>query len=114
MRDDFNNNTGSADITNFKYHDSGTGSTAEAIGQTGLITPTGDARVTGSQSGATSKTYVTVATLPYTTTLAIVEHGIFSASSTGTLWDRSLFSAVNVVNGDSIQFTYNLSLSDGG
>lgn len=114
MRDDFNAAAGGADITNFKYHDSGTGTTAEAIGQTGLVTPTGDARVSGSQAGAVSKTYVTVATLPYTTTLAITEHGVFSASTTGTLWDRSVFAALNVVNGDSIQFTYTLTLNDGG
>jgi hypothetical protein len=114
MRDDFNNNTGSADITNFKYHDAGTGVAAEAIGDTTLGTPYGGSRATGSQSGAVAKQYVTVGTISFTSTLAITEHGIFSATSSGTLWDRSVFSAINVVNGDSIQFTYTLALSDGG
>src|SRR5689334_9959294 len=32
MRDDFAAAAGGADITNFKYHDSGTGTNAEAVG----------------------------------------------------------------------------------
>jgi len=31
-----------------------------------------------------------------------------------TLLDRTLFSAVNVVNGDSIEFTYTLTVTAGG
>lgn len=114
LRDDFAAAAGAADITNFKYHDSGTGVAAEAIGNTALGTPTGDARVVGTQDNSVSKQYKTVATLPYTATLAITEHGLFSASTVGTLWDRTVFSAINVVNGDSIQFSYVLSISDGG
>lgn len=30
------------------------------------------------------------------------------------LWDRKVFSAINVVNGDSIQFTYSLLINSGG
>lgn len=30
------------------------------------------------------------------------------------LWDHKVFSAINVVNGDSIQFTYTLTISSGG
>jgi hypothetical protein len=30
------------------------------------------------------------------------------------MWDHKVFSAVNVVNGDSIQFTYTLTISSGG
>jgi hypothetical protein len=30
------------------------------------------------------------------------------------LWDHKVFSAINVVNGDSIQFTYDLSINSGG
>lgn len=114
LRDDFNAAAGGADIGNFNYHDSGTGTGAEAIGDTGLGTPAGPARVAGTQSAPASKQYRTVATIAYTSSLAITEHGIFSASSGGTLWDRSVFAAINVVNGDSIQFTYTLSIADGG
>jgi len=118
MRDDFNAATGAADITNFKYHDSGTGTTAEAIGDTDLVTPAGPTtRATGSQSGAVSKQYVTVGTISYTGALAITEHGVFNQAARGagsTLWDRSVFAAINVVNLDSIQFTYTLTIADGG
>ena len=106
MRDDFNNATGGADITNFNFHDSGTGTGAEAVGDTALGTAAGPARVTGTQSAPATKQYRTVGTITYTSTLAITEHGVFSASSSGTLWDRSVFGAINVNNGDSIQFTY--------
>lgn len=113
IRDDFNNNTGSADITNFKFHDSGTGTASEVVGDT-VITPAGPARVTGSQSGGTSKHYVTVGTITYSGSLAITEHGLFSASTSGVLLDRSVFPVVNVASGESIQFTYDLTINDGG
>lgn len=114
MRDDFNAATGSADITNFNYHACGTGTTAEAIGDTALVTDSGVARVAGTQSAPASKQYRSVATMSFTSTLAITEHGLFSASTAGTLWDRSVFTAINVVSGDSIQFTYTLTINDGG
>lgn len=106
--------TDSTEFGDAKYHDSGTGTTAEANTQTALVTATGDARVAGTQVAggtATAPTYTSVATLPYTATLAITEHGLFTKSTSTTLVDRSVFSAVNVVNGDSIQFTYVLTLN---
>jgi len=114
MRDDFNAATGGADITNFNYHDSGTGTNAESVSDTGLQIPAGPARVAGTQSAPADKQYRTVATISYTSNLAITEHGIFSAATGGTLWDRSVFAAINVQNGDSVQFTYTLSIADGG
>lgn len=96
------------------FHDSGTGTNAENVSDTVLQTPAGPARVSGTQSEPATNQYRTVATIPYTGTLAITEHGIFTASSGGTLWDRSVFSAINVVNGDSIQFTYTLTVNAGG
>lgn len=98
----------------YKYHDCGTGATAEANTQTTLVTPYGGSRATGTQvAGGTSTapTYTSVGTVSFTSTLAITEHAVFNASSSGTMLDRSLFSAVNVVNGDSIQFTYVLTIN---
>jgi hypothetical protein len=112
LRDDFAN--GAGEISTFKYHDTGTGTNAEAVGDTALQTPTGDARVVGTQDNSVAKQYKSVATVPYTATLAITEHGLFSAAAAGTLWDRSKFAAINVLNGDSIQFTYILTIADGG
>jgi hypothetical protein len=115
LRDDFAAGAGSADISNFKYHDSGIGTNAEAIGDTALQTPTGDARVAGTQDNSVAKTYKSVATISYAVTKAVTEHGLFSASSAGTLWDRTVFAVINVTGGtDSILFTYTLSISDGG
>lgn len=114
MRDDFAAAAGAADITNFKYHASGTGTVAEAIGDTALGTEVEATRSTGTQVAYATKQYQSVAAIAYTTNRAITEHGLFSAATTGTLWDRSVFTAINVVNLDSIQFTYTLSISDNG
>ena len=103
-------NSTTAPMDVFKYHDSGTGTTAENKTDTALVTPCGDARDTGTQiEGATGNIFKSVATHTYDESLAITEHGLFSASSTGTLMDRSVFAAINVVNTDQIEFTYELT-----
>jgi hypothetical protein len=104
----------SARINAFNFQDCGTGTTAMAIGDTALQTPSGLSRVSGTQSTPTAGQYRTVATFNFTSTLAITEWGLFSASTSGTLWDRRTFSAINVANGDSIQFTYTLTVPAGG
>jgi hypothetical protein len=96
----------------FKYHDSGVGVTAESNADTDIETTDGEDRVAGTQEeGASANIYKSVGTIAYTTTKAITEHGLFNASTAGTLLDRSVFSAVNVVDGDSITFTYQLTCS---
>lgn len=105
--------TDTTEIGDFKFHDSGVGTTAEANGDTAIETTDGESRATGTQVASTN-TYTSVGTIPYTSTKAITEHGLFSQSTGGTLMDRSVFSAVNVVSGDSIQFTYVLTLTAGG
>lgn len=105
---------GSADITNFNFHDCGTGTTAEATGDTALVTPYGGSRGTGTKTKPLANKLQSVATINFTSTLAITEHGLFSATSAGTLWDRSVFSAINVNNGDSIQFIYICTINSGG
>ena len=120
LRDDFANGAGGADISLFKYHACGTGTTAEAIGDTALVTECTTAlnpdstRGVGTQVNSVSKTYSSVATMTFDASAAITEHGLFSAASSGTLWDRTVFAAINVASGDSIQFTYTLTISDGG
>jgi hypothetical protein len=103
------------EIGDFKFHDSGVGTTAENAGDTGIETTDGESRATGSQTeGASANIYKSVGTIAYTTTKAITEHGVFSQSTGGTLMDRSVFTAINVVNGDQIEFTYSLTASSGG
>lgn len=98
----------------FKYHDSGVGTTAENAADTAMETTDGESRATGTQTESAANAYRSVGTISYTTTKAITEHGLFNDVSAGTLMDRTVFSAVNVVNGDSIAFTYTLTLSSGG
>ena len=95
------------------YHDSGTGTNAESAGDTALQAPAGPARQAGVQSEGTSVQYKTVATITYTTTQSITEHGIFSLATGGVLLDRSVFTAISVVNGSQIEFTYTLTVSTG-
>jgi hypothetical protein len=98
----------------FKYHDSGVGTTAENVADTAIETTDGESRATGTQTESAANAYRSVGTISYTSTKAITEHGLFNDSSAGTLMDRSVFSAINVVSGDSIQFTYTLTISSGG
>ena len=112
---------GGSDSNLFKFHGFGTGVAAEASGDTALGTEEttqynpDNTRPTGSQSASTN-TYTTVATYSPDSggTRAITEHGIFTATTSGTMFDRSLFSAINVASGDSIQFTWQLTLPAGG
>lgn len=107
--------TNTNEVETINWHEYGTGTTAEAVGQTALVTPSGVARVSGTQSTpGSSNIYRSVATTSFTSSLAITEHGIFTAVTVGTLFDRTVFSAINVVNGDSIQGTYELTLPSGG
>lgn len=99
----------------FKYHDSGVGTTGAAVGDTDIETTDGESRATGTQTeGASANIYRSVGTISYTSTLAITEHGLFSQVTGTTLMDRHVFSAINVVNGDSIQFTYEHTYTAGG
>lgn len=110
---------------NMKYHGFGTGGTAEAAGQTALVTElttqyaTDNVRPTGTTTeGASANIYRTVATLSPDTggTIAITEHGVFSQAATGggVMLDRSLFAAVNLVAGsDSLTATYDLTFPSG-
>lgn len=111
------------ELENMKYHGFGTGGAAEAVGNTALTTELttqynpDSTRPTGTTiEGGSGNIYRTVATLTPDTggTIAVTEHGIFSATSAGVLLDRSLFSAVNLVAGaDSLQVTYDLTFAAG-
>lgn len=114
MATDFASGGVSPTISGFKFHDSGTGTTAAATSDTGLQTPTGIARVTGTGTNPSATVYRSAATITYNNTYAVTEWGLFSAAASGTLWDRRVFTAKNVVNLDTVSFTYNLTISAGG
>lgn len=99
---------------NLNYHDCGTGTGAEAASDSALGTPYGGSRQAGTQTEPASNQYRSTATISFSGTFAITEHGLFSAAAAGTLFDRSKFTAINVVSGDSIQFQYTLTINSGG
>jgi hypothetical protein len=118
--DDWDNNA--TDITNMNYHGCGTSTVAESTADTALGTESGTAlnpdntRATGTKSQPAANQLRSIGTLTFDASAAVTEHGLFSTSVVGqaTLWDRSVFSAINVANGDSIQFTYTCTVSSGG
>ncbi len=114
MATDFASGGVTPTISGLKFHDSGIGITAAVVGDTDIETTDGEPRVAGTPTNPTANQYRSIATIAYTTTKAITEWGLFSVITAGTLWDRRVFAAINVVNGDSIQFTYTLTVNSGG
>lgn len=107
-----------------KYHGFGSGSTAEASGNTALVTEftteyaTDNTRPTGSLTeGASGNIFRTVGTFSPDASVTVAEHGIFSQASNagGVLWDRSLTGSVALTgSADSLQITYDATLAAGG
>lgn len=119
--DDFDNASGSADVSLFNYHGIGTTNTAEASGDTALAAESttnlnpDSTRATGTRSQPSANIFQTVGTLTADGSIAVVEHGVFTTSGTGTgtLLDRSVFSTINLASGDSIQTTYKITFTAG-
>jgi hypothetical protein len=92
----------------------GTGATAEAASQTALVTEV-ETRVAGTSTRQTTSvandTYRVVGTVSITATRALQESGLFDASSAGNMFTRGVFTTINLVNGDSIQVTWNLQFT---
>lgn len=94
----------------------GIGTTAAAVTDTALVTEsaptTGGGRTVGTESrttiSVTNDNYQVAGTVTAGSGLAITEAGLFDAVSAGNMLIRSVFSAVNVVSGDSIAFTFGL------
>lgn len=107
----------------FNYHGIGTGSTAEAAADTALVTELttqynpDNTRATGTQSNPSANVFRSVGTNAVDATVTIAEHGLLSSATVaaGSLWDRSLVSpTVGLNSGDSLQTTYDGTLSSGG
>ena len=103
-----------AHIQDFNWHDSGIGTSAAAVGNTALTTPTGLARVAGTQSNPTANQYRSIATITYNASFAITEWGLFSAAAGDTLWDRKKFAAKSMVSTGTITWAYLLTIYAGG
>jgi len=105
--------TDATTVGDFKWHASGTSTTNEASAETDLGGTDGITRNSGTQVEGSAVAYQSVATLAYGATLAITEHGLFNTAGSATMMDRTKFAAVNVVSGDSIQFTYTITYTAG-
>lgn len=106
---------GSGGEAAFTYIAVGTGTTAAAAGDTALQTElasSGLSRANGTVSRVTTDVTNDSARVTYTFTVtgsqAVTEAGLLNASSSGTLLARQVFSAVNVVNGDSLAITWTI------
>lgn len=107
-----------------RFHGFGTGTAAEAVGDTALgaeLTTqyaTDNTRPTGTlgEQAANANVFETVATVTVDAAVGITEHGIFSqaAAPGGVLLDRSVFAVVNLAAAESLQVTYRLTLPSGG
>lgn len=120
--DDFDNASGGADVSLFNFHGVGTGTNSEAAGDTALQTESTTAlnpdntRATGTRSQPSANIFRSAGTNTFDASAAITEHGLFTSATVaaGTLWDRSVFSAINVISGDSLTSSYSVTFSSGG
>lgn len=104
----------------------GTGTTAASTSDTAL--ETGKAADGSSDSGThalatadvtasrvtttvTNDTAQLVGTVTFTGSIAVTESGVFNADSGGTMLARQVFSAINVVSGDTLQLTWKIKAS---
>lgn len=104
---------GSGGEAAFTYIAVGTGATSVAAGDTALqaeIVDSGLARANATASRVTVDVTNDGARLTYTFTVsgtkAVTESGVLNASSSGVLLARQVFSAINVVSGDTLAITW--------
>ena len=99
----------------FNYIAVGTGIVAASAANTTLGTETaasGLSRVAGTVSRITTTqtndTSQVTTTFTVTGTVAVTESGLLNAASVGVLLCRQVFTAINVVNGDSLAITWQI------
>lgn len=96
----------------------GTGTTAADVGDTTLETEIttgggerGAATASRQTTDVTNDTARLVKTFSFTSTFAVTEAGALNNNTSGgVLLNRQVFTAVNVVNGDSLQVTINIDV----
>jgi hypothetical protein len=101
-----------------KYHGAGTGATAAAEADTALqaesttVLNPPSTRATGSLAEAAANIFRTVGTLTFSGAATITEWGLFNQAATGggIMWSRVVSGSLGVLNGDSIQWTYDATV----
>lgn len=104
--------------TAFDYIAIGTGTNAAAATDTALqteISTNGGERAAGTGTRTTTTvandTMQLVVTFTFTGSFAVTESGVFNDASAGTMLARQVFSAINVISGDSLQITWKVAVS---
>ena len=92
-----------------KYVAWGTGTNEAAVTDTGLQTASAEARTSGTESRQTTSTsndtYQVVGEIVSLSTQAITEVALYDADTSGNCFMRANFAALNLVAGDSVEFT---------
>lgn len=108
---------GSGSPAAFTYIAIGTGNTAAAATDTALVTESSGngadraaATVSLVTTDVTNDTARLVKTFTFTGSFALTESGVFNAASGPTLLARQVFSAINVISGDSLQITWDIDV----
>ena len=87
----------------------GTGVTAAGGADGGVhVLPTASVTASRVTTTVTNDTAQLVGTVAETATIAITESGVFNLDTAGVMIARQVFTAINVVNGDSLQFTWKI------
>lgn len=109
--------------SNFNFHALGTGTAAEAIGNTALQTEmpngtyaVGSTRPTGAKSNPSANVYQSVASNVVAAGVTVQEMGLFDQAATGggNLWDRFLTGTQTLLTGDTFQTTVKATFTAGG
>jgi len=99
-------------LSAFSWHASGDNGDAEANSQTALLNEVESRSNSSTRQENGAQVLQLVGTINYTGGFTIQEHGIFSANTAGTLLDRSLVpNAPVVISGDSVEYTYELTVN---
>lgn len=106
------------ELENMKFHGLGEGTTAANVADTALETELSteynpnSTRATGTTAEASATVFRTVGTNTVDGAATVTEWGLLSQAATGggVLFDRQVFSAVNLGSGDSLQTTYDLTV----
>lgn len=89
----------------------GTGAGTAAKANTTLFTEAAESRVSVTKSQPSAPVNRFVGTITSLSNQTITNAGIFSATSAGTMLEKSDFTGIALLTGDSIQFTFDLTHS---
>jgi hypothetical protein len=114
-----------SELETFQFVGCGSGNTAEAVGNTALVTEfttqlnPANTRATGTRSAPSANVYQVLGTQTFAGSggpFGVQELGLFDQAATGggALWDRSVITLVNIANAGGLEQTYQATFPAGG